>query len=1022
MAFWEFPVIKYRSYIIVVISKFLRQNRTHIILLLAGLVICILCVSYWFSGNSYLNYVDALVPVDTKNSFLRLFYIFNSHVFPWNTETNWSWAPYWAILSAGHELFNSLSLGQELLYIVLLFASIANFYFLTNYLFKIVVKKSNMVIVASISFVFALFYTFNLYTFYYAFFMFNPDAFIIAFLPLNILALFKLYPLNGGKAESRTRWIVTFFVTLILMTSGFITYIFLAQYLVWISFYLTIYVFLQRKRMSLKRIASIAVFLILILLSQWWWFLPALLGFADLYAFQSSTGILSWFNGGFLPSQLLNSLRILGIPLMSGNPFSWSYFYTDNKLFTFPLFLLPFLLLFFVYKLKSIKYKSTFVYLLIMLAVSLFIVKFSNPPAAFIAGFAYVHIPFFGAFRDSYHKAGVYYLFPFMALASLGAGLILQNIWKKQNKIFFVVFLAAIAIAGVVITGPFFLFNGDNIRNYTFYSNNKEYSISAKTKIPPEYYQLKNVFEPMCSGKVVLVVPRGAWISSAVWSKYGTSYMSLDLLSQILNCTFVNNVAFNTQAEAVDEAPYVLLQNDEYSDFKQFLYKNQIQFILLRNDNVPNSFTNWLYIDPKTMEAKLDADPDFEKENINNYFTVYKLKSLDFPNTFGFALSAQAAYTNSPFENAIDDIVMSRMTPNIVGLAILNTQKELSLFANTVRTYIAEGICSSCRAKDEMGRLTAGAGQALNFKLEVAKDGIYNCSAHVYTQGSDISQVLIIDSKKQVTDITNSQQVSLSKGIYTADVSYSIQKFVNEESVSIHAGDTFEIPVPRLTDRNYRLSYLVTNPNLSLEVILANKSLSNFELSQKQINPEDVVFTDPFGPANSQQISDRIFQLDEFNIKDYHLYVRVSTDNSLKHSVATLKNLVLERAVDTNYITFACTTQTDNNLDDLTSLLKVQEANPLEYKIILPKNFENGFLAFNKSFASSWQAYVMQNGKKQVLPHVQSGYANAWYIGNINSREVIVTDTKQSFAEDNAIAIFIIFPIILFLYIKFKND
>lgn len=990
-------------------------------MLSAGLVISIFSVMHWFSGNSYLNFVDALVPVDVENSFLRLFYNFDSHVFPWNTETNWSWAIYWIILSVLHKLFNSLSLGQELLYIFLLFSSIVSFYFSANYLFDKVLKKTNLTVVRLTSFVFALFYTFNLYTFYYAFFMFNPDAFIIAFLPLNMLALFKLYPLDAKKAEMKsTRWIIIFFITLVLMTSGFITYIFLAQYLVWVSLYLVIHVLLSKK-MFLKRIFSPVVFFILIFLSQWWWFLPALLGFADLYEFQSSTGILSWFNGGFLPSQLLNSFRILGVPLMFGNPFNWSHFYTENKLFTFPLFLFPFLLLFFVYKLKTIAHKSTFVYLLIMLAVSLFIVKFSNPPAVSISRFAYEHIPFFGAFRDSYHKAGLYYLFPFMSIASLGAGLILQNILKKQNKSLFTLFILGLIAAGIVITGPFFFFRSDNIRNYKFYSNNREYTISAKTKIPPEYYQLKKVFEPDCRGKVVMVVPRGAWISSAVWAKYDTSYMSLDLLSQIVNCSFINTVAFKTQAEAAVEAPYVLLQNSEYGDFKRYLYKNQIQFVLIRRDNVPNSFANWFYIDPAVISTRLDADSDFEKKNINSYFTVYKLKKLNSLDTFGFALSAQSAYINSPLKNSIDNLVLSRMTPNIPGLAILNTRKDLSLFKNTVNTYIAEGICSSCRAKDEVGRLTSGGVKKMSLKLDVEKSGMYSCSAHIYALGSRVSNVSIIDSKNQVIDFVNSQKVSLSRGMHTVIVSYNLEKFLDKKSMTINSGDIFEIPIPRLIDRNYRLSYEIYSPDLSFEIILAKKRLSKIELNQKQINPEDVVFTNPISPSSSQQLDDRILQLDEFNIKDYYLYVRALRDNSANHSSATLKNLVFERTIDTNYVAFACTMQTDANLADYTHLLKVSKINPLEYKIILPKNFKKGFLTFNKNYAPSWEAYVIRGGRKQTFFHTQSSYANAWYIDNAESREVFITNTKQNLSEKNAIITFIIFPIVLFIYFKLKN-
>ena len=1003
------------------LKKYLKQNKINLALLLIGFALAVVGVWHWFSNNSIIYFVDSLVPLDAKNSFIRIFYGIDSHTYPWNIEANWSWFLYWGIIALGNKILGTLSLSQMFLYIFLLFSSISGFYLMLNYLITIFFKEeATKLIYKIISFTFALFYTFNLFTFFYAFFMFNPDAFLIAFLPLNLLALFKIFPLRGLKKGS-SRWLIVFFATLFLISPGFLTYIFLPQYLAWIGLYLLIFLFSSKINIISKKFFLMAVFSALILFSIWWWLFPALLALKDIYAVQSSTGTTLWFDMGFEPSKLLNSFRLIGTPLMYGNQFSWTHFYIDDKFFTFPLFTFPILAIVFAFSLKLVRSKGTFLYLLIMLTVSLFLVKFSNPPLASITKFAFEHVPFFGAFRDSYHKAGIYYLLPFLLICGLGASIAIKIISKKKQKYLLVLFMALLLIVGVVVTGPFFLFAKDNIRTEAFNNNNQQHIIKSKTQIPSEYYELKRIFEPECRGKTVMVVPRGGWVSSAEWQKYGTSYIGVDLLPQLLNCSFITTLAYQPEAESSNQAPYILLQNDEHQAFKEFLFKNQISFVLVRHDNVPFYFSNYLYVDPNTTSAWLDQDKDFEKKVINQYFTIYSLKRLDKINTYGFGFSTNSTYINSPLLSSAAYATVSKRTPDIINPVVINTTEDLSKYDFTAKNYLAIGECADCSNKGEIERLELGTKtKSLNFKINIAKSGNYFCAANVYAKGAKINNITIDGKDGEKINMDTLTPTFFGKGMYDARVSYNTPVFIDEKLLSIFPGQVIELPVGRDDERNNRLSYVLDNQSQNIEIVFAKKKLSQSTLEKKSFNPEDIVFTNPGGISEKEQAFSRIMQLDELNVNNYYIYI-ISDKTGNKDEPATIKNLLLEKAIDTNYVDVSCLLN-DVSSKDFASELVVKQISPIEYKLKLSSNFQEGFLTFNKTYNLDWQAYSDIGNNMQVLPHFQSGYGNAWYVKDPESKEITVKFTRFDLITKNALISLILFLILFIYYFKANKN
>jgi hypothetical protein len=999
-------------------KKNLKKNAIYTALFLLGLAICIVSVRHWFINNSIIYFVDSLVPLDAKNSFIRIIYGIDSHVYPWNTEANWSWLLYWAIISLGTKIFGTVSLSQMLTYVFLLASSVFGFYLLSNYLMTILFReKASKSVYKIISFMFAIFYTFNLYTFFYAFFMFNPDAFIVAFLPLNLLALFKAYPLKGSD-KGNSWWVIIFFATLFLISPGFLTYIFLPQYLIWILVYLIIFLFSSKTKIISSGFLKIIIFLALIFLSIWWWLLPAVLVLKEIYIVQSSTGTIYWFNMGFEPSKLLNSLRLIGTPLMYGNQFSWTHFYIANKIFTLPLFIFPVLLVYFVSSLKYFRNKGVFIYLLIMMMASLFLVKFSNPPFSFITKFAFEHIPFFGAFRDSYHKAGMYYLLPFLLICSFGVGIMTKNLLEKKRKTLLFLFVVFLLVAGVILTGPFFLFSKDNIRMEEFNYANQKHIIRSQTKIPNEYYQLKKVFEPECNGKTVMVVPRGGWVSSAEWKKYNTSYIGVDLLPQLINCSFITTLAYNPKSESSNQAPYIFLQNEDHKGFKEFLFKNQVPFILVRHDNIPFYFSNYLYVDPDITSAWLDRDKDFEKEIINEYFTVYKLKKLNKINTYGFSLSTDITYTESSLLSSTNYTTLSKKTPYILNPIVVNDSNSFKKYNFAVKNYLAIGECEECLGKGEIERLDMGTKtKNMNFKLNIVRNGNYLCDASIYSNGAALTSLIIDGKNIEREDSSSSKVIFLKQGTYEMHIAYTTRVFIDKKDVYVFPEQIVELPIGKDYERNHRLSYLLNNKDQNIEIILSKRKLSQSELKSKTYNNLDTVLVNPGGISEREQVFNNIIQLDELNVNDYYLYI-VSGKNGNREEPAVIKNLLLEKAIDTNYIDASCLLKIGNSVD-FTSELRVKQISPVKYKVSLPNNFQEGFLAFNKTYNQDWQAYDMD--KSKVFSHFQSGYGNAWYVSKSEGKELMISFVRYDLIVKNAIFSLLLFLVLLSCYIKLRK-
>ncbi|MFH0749524.1 MAG: hypothetical protein V1917_01240 [Candidatus Gottesmanbacteria bacterium] len=651
----------------------------------------------WFDGGTISYYWDANLPMDTGISFRGFFYPWFGNKFPGFSGNGWSWLPYWAALSGLKALFTSLSNAQFILYVIMLSLTVSGFFVLLRHIRRGLFGETQSVFLSIIvPLVFSLCFAFNLYTYYYAYYMFNPQMFTVALLPWNILAIIKLFPLQKNLENGKlfVVWFIVYMATQIGMIPGFTTYVFLGQYLLFIGFYFILYTFLSAKPIIRPKTVSFMMLLIVTVGIHWIWFYPSLIGFTNLYESQKSFGVMEYLKPGSINTNLLNLFRLIGSAMMNNNKFSWDTVYTGQSILSFPLFVFPFFFIYLLVRLKHISQKTLILFLSFVTLVSLFIMKLANPPFAKLTEFLFQYVPLFGAFRDSVQKAGLYFLLSYFLLTAMGFELFIRDFFKKRVLI---IVLSMMVVAGtVLITGPFFLFNHDNIKEITYYFNNTKYSLRSKTIIPREYLELKKYMEPICNGKTALVIPRTSALSSAVWDKYGYSYVGQDLLLNLVDCKLISTHLIQNDPDSFITSPYLMLQDNKFADFKKFLVQNHLSFILIRKDYVPYYFTQWINIDPIRIRQIIDSDSMFSLLYENDYFALYGIGDYASNESFGFTLTASGVYTNAPLKTAQDYKGLFSILPSSFSDVLFNKNDVMKKYSQYVNSYVARSNCVGC--------------------------------------------------------------------------------------------------------------------------------------------------------------------------------------------------------------------------------------------------------------------------------------------------------------------------------------
>lgn len=654
-------------------------------------------VSYhWFSGGTILYYWDANVPLDSKASLQAFLYPWSSNRLPGFTGSGWSWLPYWGLIAFFRKVSLSLSSSQFLLYVILLIGSIGSFYFFFKRIIADILVMEHAVLTKIISLLFGIGYGLNLYTFYYAYFMFNPEAFIICLLPLNLLSLYSLFPLRTKIEEKGVacKWLFVFIGTHIFMSPGFTSYVFLVQYFILLGLYFFLYVFLTKNKLFQKRTLLFFLTILIAGLIHWTWFYGAKLGFTELYASQVSYGNLEDIENVSKNMSLLNLFRLFGGSMMNNSSFVWDQLFFSQSLLTMPLFLFPFAIVYLFLQMRRVKEKALILFFAAVLLGALFFMKMGNPPFIWLMRWLVKTIPYLTAFRESVQKAGLYFLLSYFILSGIGILLFLNSLKRKIYKAACIII--CVIPAFILLCSPFLLFGKNNIKVLDFYYNKNKHTFSSKTIIPPEYYELKEYIEPKCSGKNILVYPRTGLISNAIWSKYNASYVGQDYLLGMVNCTISSAQIIHTEAEAARTAVYGYLNDHDIAGVKKYLTVNKLHYLLIQKDSIPYLYTSRPDVQYSVVESWLNGDTDFDKKFSNEYFSLFEFIPLRDDASYGFSLSAEVAYTNATLTKTSEYKNIFHSLKNDVSSVIVQKTDLVDRYRSLVNVYDVQSNCVGC--------------------------------------------------------------------------------------------------------------------------------------------------------------------------------------------------------------------------------------------------------------------------------------------------------------------------------------
>ncbi len=644
-------------------------------------------------------------------------------------------------------------------------------------------------------------------------------------------------------------------------------------------------------------------------------------------------------------------------------------------------------------------------------------VKFSNPPFAFVLKLAFDKIPYFGAFRDAYHKSGVFYLLSYFLLSGIGFYLITQYLLEKQKRFFLWLLFVFVLIAGIVLTGPYFLFFRDNIIKLRFIFNNKNYTISAKTKIPKEYYDLQSFFSNKCGNKTTLIVPRGGWISNAHWTKYGTSYVSIDLIPQLIDCQFITTIIFPQEPEISNQSVFLLLERKDTGSFKKYLLERQIGFIIIRKDHIPFAASSWMYVNPEIVRGQVEKDKDFSKIYTNDYFDVYKFSPLEKINNYGFALPEGVIYTDLDFTKMLDFSTLSKKMSSEIGKVVINSKDNYKQFSSLINSYLSSAKCIECDNKKENSE-----SQTIKREIRIYKDGQYACEADRLDLESKISS-FDIEEQGVKEKFSEPAKLQLAKGKYSVDINYSTKHIIDLSQEEFKEGEYVKIPLGRISQGDYWFSFDAENKERYVEILLTKNELSNEDIKTRKYGEEGkkVVFTSPLSPSEKEIKVSRVFTTDYWTNDNYYLYLHMPKDKLISTDKSLIKNLAINKVVKPEDIIFSCSFEDKNINSVFTSEVKVVKKTPVFYQIVFPKNFSKGFLTFNQTYHDNWVAYYYKDGKKQYFNHLKNGYSNGWYIDSVPAGEVFVEFTTQKPMEENAIVSLIVFVGVMLVYLRVRK-
>jgi hypothetical protein len=517
---------------------FLKENRLYVLMLVV--IAFIITISWFHTGKFIASGEPGFWMYDAENTL-------NKSSFVWlNYDTGWispSFIPRLPLLYTLAFLQNFMTpvFSQALLFCILILLGLVGMYLLGKDVFR---NKDKL----RISFLAALFYFFNLYTMSQVWNrILYAGFFLWAYLPW-----FLLFAKQIIDKFSR-RDIILFVLTNLIFSMTYVvaSYVF-ALWLPVIIYVLTKILLAKNFKLLLGyALRSLALLLLWLLVNIWWIYPFLVLGqnlfyetFGWQYNYNSLRGITSmidWWN--YINLYHNNYME---------NASLWGEWYMK----TAPLivsFLVPIVALYGFVKMSNKKTKTIYAFVSILLVVTLFIVKGTNPPFgdAFYR-WLFQTLPQMGILRNPYEKVGVVLVLDYSLLFGYG----LSHLYSRSKS----VSVAVLLFANAYLVWP--IWTGD------------VYAEAARISLPGYYRDANNYMNDDTDSRI-LVMP----MLPGDGAKYKWGYQGIEISDFIYSKPTISKI----YRMKIPDEKYYSLYNDfvNYKNISSHLSDLNVRYIVV---------------------------------------------------------------------------------------------------------------------------------------------------------------------------------------------------------------------------------------------------------------------------------------------------------------------------------------------------------------------------------------------------------------------------------------------------------
>ncbi|HEX8966029.1 MAG TPA: hypothetical protein VF820_06385, partial [Patescibacteria group bacterium] len=639
--------------------------RTEFIFGLVIIAVLSLIPLLWFKGQQIIVGHDNVFPLQVTN-FLRdrLFTWSMNHGVGYDQASGMGSIIIHLIDTAGYNLGTTLQTSEKITYIFWTFAMLFSCFLLAWFL-----EKWGYIKAKYFKFIFPVLYAFNFYTLQAWWIGERTKFSLMAAMPIFLLLLISLL---------RSKKSVWFFA----LPSAFLFTVFngggwkgLPLYggiIVVIGTYVIYSIFFTKGhiRQTLTRyLKFFLTFILLFILINAYSIFPFFTHTLAQYEKVISSGggpslVFGWVDMISKDSSFINLFRFEGIPEWYNNPsHPYSNIYLNSPGLIFVSFLLPaFILLAFLFK-KENQEKVFFLFIVLVLLISLFFTSGSHPPLGFLFNYLIVKIPGFAIFRTPIYKFGYAFWFAAGYIIAYALSKCIELLEKKSKL--FIRYRANYLLTVAVIIGLIAYYFPFLTGNLFTWSNGQ---LENKVTIPSYIYKVANWADQKHDAYRILLLPRANtnWTADVYTWKFFSLY---PLTADVSRQPFLyNNDGLTANESALVNGLYDAILNKDPNRILAFSRLLKTKYFIVRNDYF--SSLNWSTTEsPQQYTSAIKANPQFSVVKTFGKWDIYQLNEAISDNHAAVYTSI-AEYNDDNFINTAE--IESSVSNGDMPLAFLS--------------------------------------------------------------------------------------------------------------------------------------------------------------------------------------------------------------------------------------------------------------------------------------------------------------------------------------------------------------